>query len=675
MTDTQKVIEVRDLHTEFRMKHRTVFAVNGVSYDVDAGEIVGIVGESGCGKSVTQMSSIQLVASPPGKITKGQVVFNGKNLLDYGRDSEEIRAIRGSDIAMIFQEPMTSLNPVLTIGEQIAETLRLHKGLDKKQARERVIELLRMVGIPDPQTRYGQYPHEFSGGMCQRIMIAMAISCDPKLLIADEATTALDVTTQAQILETLQKIVKETHTALIIVTHNLGIVARYADRIYVMYAGRIVESGTAWQIFDHPGHAYTVGLLNSIPRLDDDRSRALVPIDGLPPDLQKPAEHCPFLPRCRQAVEECARLPVPELMECQPGHYSACYNHRLDTLMKLSDSRVEEKQLGGPVLTVSDLHMGFMVKGKGLGKKAAPLKILEGVDFELRKGETLGLVGESGCGKTTVAKCILRLLTPTSGKILFNGADLASMKEAQLRQLRKKIQLVFQDPFGSLDPRQSIGDIVGEPLHVHKLVHSKEAYDRRVQSLFEMVGLDYSMHGRAPHELSGGQRQRIGIARALASEPEVIICDEPVSALDVSVQAQILNLLEKLQREMNLSYIFIAHDLSVVRHISDRIAVMYLGKIVETGTCGQLYENPVHPYTKALLSAIPIPSPQVEKQRKRQPLLGEMPSISHRPTGCSFHPRCPFASERCVREEQRLKEVEPLHYAACWNMTDEGSVL
>ena len=666
MAESKRVIEVHDLHTEFQMKHRTVFAVNGVSYYVDAGEIVGIVGESGCGKSVTQMSSIQLVASPPGKITAGEVRFNGRNLLDYGKDSEEIRSIRGSDIAMIFQEPMTSLNPVLTIGEQIAETLRLHKGLDKKQARERVIELLRMVGIPDPQTRYGQYPHEFSGGMCQRIMIAMAISCDPKLLIADEATTALDVTTQAQILETLQKIVKETHTALIIVTHNLGIVARYADRIYVMYAGRVVESGTAQQIFDHPGHAYTVGLLNSIPRLDDDKSRALVPIDGLPPDLQKPGEHCPFLPRCRQAVGDCEKLPVPQLMECEKGHYSACYNHQLDIQMKLSDSRIEAKRiLEEPVLTVRNLHMGFQVKGKGLGKKAESLRILEGVDFKLRKGETLGLVGESGCGKTTVAKCILRLLKPTRGEILFNGVNLASMKESQIRQLRKKIQLVFQDPFGSLDPRQSIGDIVGEPLHVHKLVRTKEEYNRRVQRLFEMVGLDYSMHTRAPHELSGGQRQRIGIARALASEPDVIICDEPVSALDVSVQAQILNLLEKLQREMNLSYIFIAHDLSVVRHISDRIAVMYLGKIVETGTCEQLYENPVHPYTKALLSAIPIPSPQVEKQRQRQPLLGEMPSISNRPSGCSFHPRCPFATEQCAREEQLLSEVEPLHFAAC----------
>ena len=660
------IIDVRDLKTEFRMKRRTVYAVNGVSYYVKAGEIVGVVGESGCGKSVTQMSSLQLLMSPPARITGGQVIFDGnKDILSYSNEGEEIRALRGAEIAMIFQEPMTSLNPVLTIGEQIAESVRLHMGLDKKQARDRVIDLLRLVNIPDPESRYGQYPHEFSGGMCQRIMIAMAMACNPKLLIADEATTALDVTTQAQILETLQDVVKKTNTALIIVTHNLGIVARYADRIYVMYAGRVVESGPAEQIFKNPQHAYTIGLLNSVPRLDDDKSRTLVPIEGMPPNLQKVSEHCPFLPRCTQALPECSEKGVPVIEDRGCGHFAACYNRNLDRTMRISKDTLETKNIKEErILDIKGLHMGFQVKGKNYGGKTT-LKILDGVDLYLRKGETLGLVGESGCGKTTVAKCVLRLYKPTGGSILFKGTDLTGLQEKDLRPYRKNIQFIFQDPFGSLDPRQTIGDIVGEALKVHRLVSGKEAYNNRVKELFEMVGLDYAMSSRAPHELSGGQRQRIGIARALASEPELIICDEPVSALDVSVQAQILNLLENIQRKMNLSYLFIAHDLSVVRHISDRIAVMYLGRIVEIADCDQLYNNPVHPYTKALLSAIPIPDPEVEKSRERIPLLGEMPSVSRRPEGCSFHPRCTFACDACRRSCPDLTECESGHFVAC----------
>ncbi len=664
--EEKKIIEVQNLKTEFRMKRRTVYAVNGVSYYVKAGEIVGVVGESGCGKSVTQMSSLQLLLSPPAKITEGRVIFDGdKDILSYDNDGEEIRSLRGAEIAMIFQEPMTSLNPVLTIGEQIAESVRLHMGLDKKEARKRVIDLLRLVNIPDPESRYGQYPHEFSGGMCQRIMIAMAMACNPKLLIADEATTALDVTTQAQILETLQDVVKKTNTALIIVTHNLGIVARYADRIYVMYAGRVIESGRAEDIFKNPQHAYTIGLLNSVPRLDDDKTRTLVPIEGMPPNLQKVSEHCPFLPRCTQALPECSANGVPVIEERGCEHFAACYNRNLNKAVHASKDVLETKTVSEEhILEIKGLHMGFRVKGKNYGGKTT-LKILDGVDLYLRKGETLGLVGESGCGKTTVAKCILRLYTPTGGSILFKGTDLTGLREKDLRPCRKNIQFIFQDPFGSLDPRQTIGDIVGEPLKVHKLVSGKEAYNNRVKELFEMVGLDYAMSSRAPHELSGGQRQRIGIARALASEPELIICDEPVSALDVSVQAQILNLLEGIQRKTGISYLFIAHDLSVVRHISDRIAVMYLGRIVEIADCDQLYNNPVHPYTKALLSAIPIPDPEVEKARERIPLLGEMPSVSRRPEGCSFHPRCTFACDTCSRKVPELVECESGHLVAC----------
>lgn len=665
---TERVIEVKNLSTEFRMRNKTVFAVNGVSYYINAGEIVGIVGESGCGKSVTQMSSIQLVASPPGKIVSGEVIFkNEKDLLSYGKDSEEIRKVRGSDIAIIFQEPMTSLNPVLTIGEQISESLRLHKGIGKKEAKEQVVDLLKMVGIPDPQSRYGQYPHEFSGGMCQRIMIAMAISCNPKLLIADEATTALDVTTQAQILETLQEIVKKTNTALIIVTHNLGIVAKYADRIYVMYAGRVIESGTTMQIFKNPRHAYTVGLLNSVPRLDDDKNRALLPIDGMPPNLQQQFEHCPFLERCGQKLPECEKRDVPKLIEVEQGHFCACYNEHLDAAIRRSHIQISQKHISEtPILEVKDLSMGFFVKAQKFGQKNRFLSILEGVNLKIYKGEALGLVGESGCGKTTVSKCILRLQKPTAGDIYFDNKNLAKIKEAQLHSIRKKIQFIFQDPFGSLDPRQNIGDIIGEPLLVHHLTQNKEHYQARVRELMEMVGLSYNMYNRAPHELSGGQRQRVGIARALASEPELLLCDEPVSALDVSVQAQILNLLEKLQREIGLSYLFIAHDLAVVRHICDRVAVMYLGRIVEVGTCEQIYEHPAHPYTKVLLSAIPIPDPVAEHQRVRQPLIGEAPSIAKRPAGCGFHPRCSLQCEKCSSELPQMEEIEPGHFVSCW---------
>lgn len=670
---SERVIDVQNLQTEFRMRNKTVYAVNGVSYHVYPGEIVGIVGESGCGKSVTQMSSIQLVASPPGKIVGGKAVFEGKkDLLTYGKDSEEMRQVRGSEIAMIFQEPMTSLNPVLTIGEQIAETIRLHEGLNKRQARERVIELLKMVGIPDPESRYGQYPHEFSGGMCQRIMIAMAMSCSPKLLIADEATTALDVTTQAQILETLQDIVKRTNTALIIVTHNLGIVAKYADRIYVMYAGRVIESGQAEQIFKNPRHAYTVGLLNSVPRLDDDKTRALMPINGMPPNLQQPSERCPFLERCMQVQEKCRTGKVPELREWEPGHYAACYNEKLDQSLHHGNNLSEQKKISDePILTVRNLDMGFWVKGQKLGERKHYLSILEDVGFQVRKGEALGLVGESGCGKTTVSRCLLRLYQPVRGEIVFEGQNLAGMKERALRPLRKNIQLIFQDPFGSLDPRQTIGDIVGEPLLIHHMVKNKEEYSRRVEELMELVGLRPEMQARAPHELSGGQRQRVGIARALASDPSLIICDEPVSALDVSVQAQILNLLEKLQVEKGLSYLFIAHDLAVVRHICDRIAVMYLGRIVEIGTCSQIYDNPVHPYTRALLSAVPIPDTDVERNRKRTLLIGETPSVSHRPSGCYFHPRCQECQEKCRESAPKAVEVEPGHYVACWGTHSE----
>jgi len=667
------VLEVNDLRTEFRMRRYTVYAVNGVSYTIRSGEIVGIVGESGSGKSVSQMSTLRLIPSPPGHST-GEVIYDGKNLLDRKIDKDYLCSVRGGRISMIFQEPMTSLNPVMKVGEQIAEAIRLHRKIGIKEAREKTIELMKRVRIPDAEQRFDCYPHELSGGMCQRIMIAMAMSCEPDLLIADESTTALDVTIQAQILEMLRDIVKETNMALIIVTHNLGIVARYADRIYVMYAGSIVESGRALDIFNNPSHAYTIGLLNSVPRLDDAKDRMLMPIEGFPPNLQTPPKGCVFGARCTQKMPECDNCVNFSLRKIDDEHYTTCINDHLNRDMKKSSINFTEKKLSDEIiLELKNVSKNFPIKKGILFKRNVGIvRALDNVNLRIRLGETMGLVGESGCGKTTMARIILNLIQPTSGEVLFRGKDLVKLDKATIRNIRKDIQLIFQDPFASLNPRMTIGNIIGEPLIVHKLTSGKTEYNKRVDELLSMVGLDPILKNRSPHELSGGQRQRVGIARALASEPTLIVCDEPVSALDVSVQAQILNLLERLQRELGLTYLFIAHDLSVVRHISDTIAVMYLGRILELSDWKTIYENPLHPYTRILLSAVPIPDPNVEKRRNIEEIKGDVPSASNMPAGCSFHPRCPFAEAACASKVPVLREMHNGHYVAChiadaWN--------
>lgn len=653
-------------------RERRTKAVDGVSLELRRGEIVGLVGESGSGKSVTSMSMMQLIL-PPGKV-EGEVLVNGieGNTLDYGPNSDEARQVRGGKIGMIFQEPMTSLNPILTVGFQISENIMTHLGVDKEEAKKQAIEMMEKVGISNPEFRFNQYPTEFSGGMRQRIMIAMTLAAKPEVLIADEATTALDVTTQAQILELIQDLAKKENVSVIIVTHNLGLVARYADRIYVMYGGNIVESGDKFDLFGIPAHPYTRGLLAAVPRLDDRKDRMLVPIEGLPPNPANMPSYCKFYDRCLYREDRCKEAMCP-LHEAEgEDHYVRCYLTReeLDAKQKAMgdlSKTAPEKHISDEVcLEVDHLRMSFPIYRGIMKKKVGEVHAVQDVNFRVNVGETLGIVGESGCGKSTLAKCIMRALTPAEGKILYKGTDIAHMNERELKPLRRKIAMIFQDPFSSLDPRQTAGSIVGEPLLTNKLVNNKDEYNARVSELFELVGLNPDFRGRVPREFSGGQRQRLGIARALASEPDVIICDEPVSALDVSIQAQVINLLEELQAKLHITYLFIAHDLSVVKHISDRIIVMYLGRVVETARAETLYENPLHPYTRALLSAVPISDPKVEADRERIKLLGEVPSVLERPKGCPFCERCEHATDRCRAEVPQLKEYGNGQAIACF---------
>jgi len=668
------LLEVEDLHVHFVTTRGVVRAVEGISYKVRAGEVVALVGESGCGKSVSSLAIMQLLAKPAGRIVSGRILFQGRNLLDLTEN--EMREIRGRDIAMIFQEPMSSLNPVLTIGFQIMEPLLIHLGMTEKEARSRALALLKMVGIPDPERRLDQYPHQFSGGMRQRVMIAIALSCNPKLIIADEPTTALDVTIQAQILKLMKDLSRDLNIALVIITHNLGVVARYADRVNVMYAARMAEQGKAADVFAKPLHPYTAGLLRSVPRLDKPRGRKLETIEGLPPNLLDPPPGCRFAPRCLAQQDACAK-ELPPLVQVEAHRYSACIRAREMAQVGSTGLGLQSANPQPPVtkaidkaqalLSVRDLRTYFDV-GAGLQlfkSTRAEVRAVDGLSFDVFRGETVGLVGESGCGKTTVGRTLLRLEQATSGEIMFNGSNVTRAEGQALKDYRRKIQVIFQDPFSSLNPRMTIGEIIAEPMLVYKLVPNRKAARERVGELLTQAGLFDYMSERYPHELSGGQRQRVGIARALAMQPSFIVCDEPVSALDVSIQAQIINLLEELQQKFDLTYLFIAHDLAVVRHISDRVIVMYLGKVMEIADRDALYADPLHPYTKALLDAVPIPDPALEAKREYRVLTGEVPSPLNPPRGCVFHTRCPLATEECKMTIPELKEVRPQHHAAC----------
>ncbi|WP_303657476.1 dipeptide ABC transporter ATP-binding protein [Halomarina pelagica] len=574
-----------------------------------------------------------------------------------------MREVRGGDMGMIFQDPMTSLNPALTVGEQVAESLQLHRyggrkrdswfnavrevltrGGVSEEVRENAIELLAEVGIPEPAQRVDEYPHEFSGGMRQRVLIAIALACRPQLLIADEPTTALDVTIQAQILDLINELQDDLGMSVLMITHDLGVVAETCDRVAVMYAGEIVEEGPVEEIFENPSHPYTYTLLQSIPSEDTER---LTPIEGNVPDLIDLPEGCHFAPRCPWATPECTEGEIPFLQHGPEGvdHRAKCVLPEFDA----DEYGVEEgisaestAPTGDPLVEVRGLKKHFSradgLLDEVLGVDARAVKAVDGVDLDVYEGETLGLVGESGCGKSTTGRTILRLLDPTEGRVVFAGHDLSDLSRGELRERRRDMQMIFQDPLSSLDPRMTVGQTVAEPLTIHGLPEEGSRRER-VAELLEAVGLDPSQRDRYPHELSGGQRQRVGIARALAVDPDFIVCDEPVSALDVSVQAQILNLLEDLQDEFGLTYLFIAHDLSVVRHICDRIAVMYLGEVVEVAGTDELFDDPKHPYTRALLSAIPEPDPRAATDRVI--LEGDVPSPVAPPSGCHFRTRCP----------------------------------
>jgi peptide/nickel transport system ATP-binding protein len=615
----EKLLEIKDLHVSFTTHVGDIQAVRGVSLDVSWGETLAIVGESGSGKSVTAQSIMRLIPNPPGRIEKGEILFAGKNL---ARLSEhEMRRIRGAEISMIFQDPMTSLNPTMTIEKQIMESIFLHQHVSHTEAKAKALELMELVGIPNASERMNQYPHQFSGGMRQRVVIAVALACNPKMIIADEPTTALDVTIQAQILELLKDIQAKMGTAIIFITHDLGVVANIADRVAVMYAGKIVEIGQVDEIFHDPRHPYTWGLLKSMPSLDQNEAE-LYTIPGSPPDLFQPPKGDAFALRSDFALKIDFEVEPP-LFKVTDTHYAATWLlhpqarpikfDKIRETKKTKINRVDQKQdkQREKLLEVKNLKQHFY-----MGKNKI-VKAVDGLSFHIYKGETFGLVGESGCGKSTTGRTISRLYEATAGQITFNGQAQESKRKKKFGDFSRKVQMIFQDPYSSLNPRFTVADLVAEGIDLHGLAKNRQERLEKVYELLETVGLNREHANRYPHEFSGGQRQRIGIARALAVDPEFIIADEPISALDVSIQAQIVNLLKRLQKEKGLTYLFIAHDLSMVKYISDRIGVMYKGRLVEIAESTELYRNPLHAYTKSLLSAIPLPNPDYERNRNR----------------------------------------------------------
>ncbi len=667
---TEALLRVEDLHTHISSRARAIRAVDGVSFVIRPGETFALLGESGCGKSVTALSIMRLLP-PAARIVRGVVSLNGDDLLR--RAETTMRTVRGGRLAMIFQEPMTSLNPVLSVGQQIAEAVRLHAESGRNEVSARTLELLGAVGIPDPQRRAAEYPHQLSGGMKQRVMIAMALAGNPELLIADEPTTALDVTIQAQVLDLLRELQERNNMALLIITHDLGVVAEMADRVAVMYAGQIVEKASRQQFFAVPRHPYSRKLFDSLPE-SRKRDAKLYVIPGAVPGLDEEFEGCRFAPRCHRRFEQCTERVPPWVGGDHQG--VRCHLFAQTTAVERAplgtgdefrkeSARLKTAPAGESLLEVKGLKVFFPIRRGLLRRVVGQVRAVDGVDLSIKRAHTMALVGESGCGKTTVGKGIVRLLQPTAGSVRFEGCELTSLRSGALRSQRAKFQIVFQDPFSSMNPRMLVDEILDEGIQALGIAARGARRDTAVD-LLQRVGLHADALARYPHEFSGGQRQRIAIARALAVRPQLLVCDEPTSALDVSVQAQILNLLKQLQSGLGLSYLFITHNISVVAYLADEVAVMYLGRIVERGLVNEVLDSPAHPYTQALLSA--VPRVHAASKRKVIRLEGDLPSPASPPVGCHFHPRCPRAVSACRLTYPQSVALSRTHSAHCLRM-------
>ncbi|WNS78350.1 ABC transporter ATP-binding protein [Domibacillus sp. DTU_2020_1001157_1_SI_ALB_TIR_016] len=671
------LLDIKELSVGFKVKNGFINAVNKVDLKINKGEILCLVGESGSGKTITSLSIMRLIDFNNGVINHGDIQLNGQSLAKL--TPQKMNELRGKKMAMIFQEPMSALDPVYSIGYQIKEVIKRHSKTNRATAHDKAVTLLKRVGIPEAELRMKQYPYELSGGMLQRVMIAIALAGEPDLLIADEPTTALDVTTQSQILHLLQELKVEFNLSILLITHDLGIAAQLAGRVVVMYSTKVVEEAPTVQLFDKPAHPYTKGLLQSIVPANGEQKKRLYSIKGSIPSLSNAPEGCRFHPRCPYATDQC-KLEEPPLKSYE-GRKVACWH--ADVLMN-EDFQQTDTEAGvtiienkkhfpeimessnedtvSPLVEIVHLKKYFPIQKGYFPPTKTHIKAVDDVSFSIHKGETFGLVGESGCGKSTLGRVLLQLEKASSGNVLFQGKNLAALNRRDLKLAKADMQVVFQDPYGSINPRWKIGDIIGEPFRVHQSLSSKEQKEK-VLNIMNLVGLNTSWYDRYPNEFSGGQRQRIGIARAIALNPKFILADEAVSALDVSVQSQIINLFQDLQDNLGLTYLFIGHGLDVMRHISNRIGVMYLGKLVEIAPADELFQHPSHHYTKALLSAVPIADPK--QKRNFVSINGEIPSPANPPSGCRFHTRCPAAKAICRQETPDLISRGAGHQVAC----------
>ena len=664
------LLQIKDLHTDIEIRSGVVRALSGVDLHVNPGETLGIVGESGSGKTMTALSLMGLLPQG-GKVSSGSIILDGQDLTKMPLHLK--RKMRGTKVGMIFQDPLTSLNPTMKIGLQVCEPLRVHEKLSKRAALARAVEILKRVGMPRPEVVINNYPHQLSGGMRQRVMIAMALVCKPRILIADEPTTALDVTTQMQILDLIDELRDEYKMGVILITHDLGVVAGHTDRVAVMYAGRIVETAPTKTLFTEPKHRYTSSLMAALPERALEAGTKLFSIPGAPPSLTNLPVGCRFAARCLWATDEC-RAGYPDLSG-DDSHTFSCFHPVQEgdespaiLQAKLDSGKAEDAVEGAPqishevLLDVKEASREYESAGSGFFKRnKGVVSAVDRVSITVKKGETYGLVGESGCGKSTVGRLIAGLEPPSGGAIELDGRDLATLKGRDAVRIHRDVQMMFQDSYAAMDPRMRIDQILAEPMSIQKTGNARQIAER-IMEILEQVGLTEEILDRYPHEFSGGQLQRIGFARSLTLAPDLIVADEPVSALDVSVQAQVLNLMKDLQQELGLSYLFISHDLAVVQYMADRIGVMYLGRIVEEGPAHEVVKNPKHPYTKALIDSIPVPDPEFKHDESAIKLTGEPPSAVNPPEGCRFRPRCPFAGEECKVQPMLTDET---HRVAC----------